>query len=881
MKAMKERVKEMWRRILFLSQQRQLEQDLDEEMRFHLAMKAERNRESGLSRDEAEWTARRQFGNVTRMKEQSREAWGWSALERFGKDVQLSLRSLRRETGFTALAVLTLGLGMGAMTSVFSVIRGVLLTPLPYEEPSRLMAIWQNRAATNDHRLPTSNPNFVDWREQAQSFTAMGAASVPATVTVQEPEPDAVPVYLVDRDFLSVLGVRHAAKGRLFIPQDFAQGGERVALMTWPAWQARFGGDASIVGRSVQTGGRPLRIIGVLPAGYRQPPLDFRAKDPEFLLPQDFSRMSIRGGGMTNVIGRLKPGVRPEQAEAELIAIGRRLAAQYQENRGVGVEAAPLDDVFVGKVRRPLWLLMGAVSVLLLCACLNMANMMLARAVRRQPEYAIRAALGGRRGLIFGQVIAEGLVLSVMGALVGFGIAELCVPSLVTAAGALAPRSDMIRVDGGVLAFSLFVAFTVALLFALAPAMWSARTNVSESLRNTGRSGLGRGVVRMRLWLVGAEIAMAVMLLAASGLLLRSFWQVLAVDMGFDPENVLTAEVAMPSRPGFLGDYLERVRRLPGVVAAGAAGTVPLALSPTAEVGIVIRGHAAPPGETRRASVVPVTPGYFSAMRVRLLRGRLIDYTDAANTPEVALVNASFVKRYLPQDEPIGQIVEIGLGSRNFVMGVARIVGVVEDVRQSDVLTEAQPQMWKPHAQCPMPFMALAVRTSGPVPELDQMLRGEIKTMGLAVPLTRVRAAGEYYRDALAHRRVSLLLLGILSALALVLSAVGVYGVMAYSLMQRRKEIGIRMAMGAQPGDVVAMVVRQGLAVAAAGLFVGTLAALALTRLFGTVLYGVTPYDPWTYGLVALVFLTVAGAATYLPGRRATRSNPVAALRFD
>ena len=876
-----EPMREIWQRLLFRLRRRQLERELVEEMRFHLEMKAAAKRAGGMSEKEASQAARRQFGNVTRMAEQCRDSWGWSGLERFGKDVLVSLRGLRREAGFTALAVLTLGLGIGATTAVFSVVRGVLLSPLPYEEPASLVAIFQNRVQTNETRQPVSYPNFKDWREQSRSFSAMAAASFPATMTIDEPEPDALPIYLVDRDFLRILGVRSAWRGRLFVQEDFALAAAPVALLSYASWQSRFGGDPSVIGRQLKSRGAVRTIVGILPQSYRHPPLDYRSKDPALLYPQDFSMINRREAGVMTVVARLKPGVTAAQAGAEMAAIGQRLARQYPEDRGVSVETVRLADVVVGKVRGPLWLLLGAVGVLLLCACLNMANMLLARSMQRRPEFAIRAALGGRRGLLFGQVIAEGMTLSLMGAMVGVGLAGLGVQWMLSAAGSMIPRAETIRVDSAVLLFTLGVACTAGLVFALAPALFSARTEGGEALKNGARTGETHGMGRMRLLLVGSEIAMAVVLLTGAGLLLRSFWHVLQVNVGFDPRDVLTAEVAVPPRADFLPELLQRASRLPGVQAVGAAGTVPLALSPTAEVSIAIRNLPAAPGEVRSAGVVAATPGYFSAMRIALRRGRIFDSRDVAGQPAVALVNETFVRRYLAGIEPVGQVVEIGLNGQNFVSGVARVVGVVADVRQTDVLAEASPQIWKPHAQCSWPFMTLAVRTAGVAPDLAKLLRHEMKDMGGGAPLTRVRLAEDYYRDALSQRRMALLLLGLLAGLALLLSAVGVYGVIAYAVTRRRREIGIRMAMGAQAADVLGMIVRQGLTVAGAGLAVGTFAALGLNGLLANMLYGVQPYDPWTFGLVAVVFLAVAAAASYFPGRGAARMNPMAALRLD
>lgn len=881
-----ESIGEIWRRAQFFFQRRQLERELEEEMQFHLEMKAQSNREDGMRPAEALDTARRQFGNATLVREDSRAAWTWSAAERFAKDVRISLRMLRKDLSFTGLAVLTLGLGIGATTAVFSVINGVLLNPLPYKDPGRLVILRQVRTESGVIRAATSYPNFADWKNQSDSFEAIAAQSVPTAITLTEPEPDVVPAIGVDRNFFNLVGVQ-TTQGRVFAADDFKPGSAPVGIVTWKAWKRRFGSDPGIIGRKLMSNGRARTIIGVLPPQYRQPRLDAEGKDPELLIPMDFSMLRMREVGILNVIGRLKPGVSIGRARSEMAGIGARLAREYRVNQGTEVETVPLADVLVGRVRKPLWLLLGAVLVLLLCACVNMANLLLSRSVKRQQEFAIRAALGGRPGLLFTQVITEGLVLSGLGALAGIALARAGVGWLMFTAGNLIPRGEQVAVDGTVLLFTLALSCLTGLLFACVPAFVCSRGDLNEALKQGGKAAGTPTLGRMRSLLVGAEVVLAVVLLAGAGLLLRSFWRVLNIDMGYETRNVLTADLALPGTENnrgvtLLSALLSRISRLPGVEAAGAAGTVPLALSTTPELSFeIVNSPGTASGEPRSAAVVAADAGYFRAMRIALRLGRLFDAGDGSQSPPVALVNEALVRRYFPGEDPIGRVLNIGAATRNIASGAARIVGIVADVRQTGVLAEAKPQIWRPHAQCQWPFMTLALRTSGDPNALAGPLRSEVRALDRTIPLTNVRTAENYYSEALVERRLSVFLLGSLAALALALSAIGVYGIIAYSVSQRRREIGIRMALGAQPGAVVSMLVGQGLVVALAGLAIGIAAALAVTRLLAGVLYGIAPHDVLTFGGVAVLFAAVAVAASYFPGRRAVRANPLAALRME
>jgi len=805
------------------------------------------------------------------------------------QDLRYAFKMLAKSPGMTCAALVMLALGIGATTSIFSVINGVLLRPLSYKNPERLVAIWQSNPKAQVRRMPTSGPNFADWRDQSRSFESMSwSVNQPVTITLEDPEQ--VPGCIVPPGFFNVLGVV-AARGRLLTRSDPGLG---VAVLSWAAWDRRFGRDPNIIGRKLVTSMGNQVVVGVLPSWYRQPALADGDKEPEIWIPFDVAGQLPREQPLLSVIGRLKPGVSVGQASVEMAGIGRRLAAEYVVNKSTRVDVVPLKDVTGGQVRRPLWLLLGAVGVLLLCACANVANLLLARSIERRREFAIRLALGSSRARAFRQVVTEGLLLSLAGGAIGVLLANLGVEWFVTAAGTLIPRGELVRVDGAVLLFTLAVSCLTGVAFACMPAFASSRAGLSDALKSGGRTG-GDGMhKRTRSLLVASEIALAVVLLAGAGLLMRSFWRVLNIDIGYAPEHVLTAEIpdeGSPSRnPNFLPDLLSRVKTLPGVQAAGAARALPLAFDLAPMQAFDIVGGAAPKqGETREAVVGVATPGYFPAMRIALRRGRLFDDRDGPKAPPVALVSEALVRRYFPNEDPIGKTLDVGRtlntrvpGNTGYVLhGTATIVGVVADVRQTDVLAEPKPQIWNAYGQRRWLTMTLAIRTAGDPMQLAGILRSELRAVDRVKPLTNIRTAAEYYSGALAQRRISMILVGALAAVALVLSAGGAYGVIAYSVIQRRQEIGIRMALGAQNGNVVGMVVRQGLTMAGIGLAIGVPAALAAARLLGSMLYGIRPHDPVTFAGLVVLFAAVALAASYLPARKATKVSPIVALRFE
>ena len=789
------------------------------------------------------------------------------------------------------LAILVmLALGIGATTTMFSVINGVLLRPLPYKNPDRLVAIWQSNPQVQVPRLPTSEPNFADWRDQSRSFESM-SWSLNQPVTVRLNDPEQLPGCIVPPAFFDVLGV-HSARGRLLARSDPSLG---VAILSWAAWVRRFGRDPHIIGRKLVTSMGSQIVLGVLPNSYRHPALAAGEREPEIWIPFDLAVGQLpREQALLAVIGRLKPSTSVEQARAEMAGIGRRLAARYAANKGTRVEVVPLKDVTAGRLRRPMWLLLGAVGVLLLCVCVNVANLLLARSIERRREFAIRAALGSSRTRAFQQVVTEGLLLSLAGGTIGVLLANLGVEWLVTAAGTLIPRGELVHVDGTVLLFTLAVSCLTGIASASVPAIASSSAGLNEALKSGGRVVANGMLGHTRSLLVVSEIALALVLLAGAGLLTRSFWRVLNIDMGYAPEHVLTAEIpdeGSPSQnPNFLPDLLSRMTLVPGVQAAGATRALPLAfdLAPMQAFDIV-GGPAPGQGETREAVIGVATPGYFPAMRIALRRGRLFDNRDGPQATNVALVNETFVRRYFPSEDPIGKTLDVGRtlqrrapGNPDYILhGTATIVGVVADVRQTDVLAVPKPQIWNVYGQRRWLTMTVAIRAAGDPARLAGILRSELRAVDRAKPLTNVRTAEDYYSGALAQRRVSMILVVALAVVALVLSALGVYGVIAYSVTRRTQEIGIRMALGAQSGDLVRMVVRQGLTMTGIGLVIGVPAALVAARLLRSVLYEIKPHDPVTFAGLVLFFTAVAAAASYLPAHKVSRMSPMEALRFE
>ena len=802
-------------------------------------------------------------------------------------DLRYAARRLLRSPGFTVLAVLTVGLGVGATTVMFSAVNGVLLKPLSYPEPDRLVMIRGATRAQPGRPGVISYPDYRDWRQESRSFETM-AALRPADVTVAGPGgPERIQGARVTASFFQTLRVAPAV-GHLFPADVDRPGGEPVVVLGHGLWR-RLGADPALVGRSITLSGQPHTVIGILPQSFR-PPREVEPAEVFAPLALDGEALEQRGNRSLVVIGRLRSGVSVDQARAELAAVALRLEKEHVDsNTGVGAMMESLHADTVGELRQPILVLLGAVAFVLLIACTNMANLVLPRALARQREVAIRAALGARRSRLVRQLLTESILLGVMGGVTGLALAHWGLGALVSLAPASTPRLFDIALDGRVLGFSLALSLATGVAFGLAPALSASRTDVQTALHESGRSPrLARHPVARLL--VVAEIALSLVLMAGAGLLLESFRRVLSVDPGFDPHDVLTLAVSLPGtryprpdqRAGFYAELLERVRTLPGVISAAAITPLPLGADGGIATRFTVEGQpASAPGQKPRAEYRAVTSGYFETMRIPLKKGRTFDAGDRREAPAVAVVNETLAAQVMPGLDPLGQRIRIGIGTDESDPRTFEVVGVVGDVRPSGRHVPAPPEIYVPHPQQSWSWMSLVVRTSGDAGALAGALRREVAALDSEQSVYSVRPLLELLSDSLAARRFIMALLGAFALIGLALATVGVYGVLAESVERRRGEIGLRLAVGADPGDMLRMVLGQAARLATAGVSLGLVAAFALTRVMQGLLFGVGATDPATFAAVAGVLAMAALLASYLPARRAARLDPAALLREE
>jgi putative ABC transport system permease protein len=802
------------------------------------------------------------------------------------KDLQYGVRMLYKNRGFTAVALLALALGIGANTAIFSVVNSVLLRPLPYRDPQRLIMVWENHQQRGgaEHEW-TAPADFRDFRDQAQSFEHVAALVGWGPTLTGQDQPEDLQGAAVSHDTFAMLGVEPAL-GRSFRPDEDQAGAERVAVLSHNLWQRRFGSDPAIVGKNLTLGGESYTVIGVMPRGFSFPIL----KDTEIWRPITPALAAIPGCGrgcvILRVIAKLNPGVTLEAARAEMTALTSRLAEQYPEsNKAVGAALVPLHEQLVGDVRPAMLVLLGAVGLVLLIACANVANLLLARAAAREKEVAIRAALGASRARLIRQHLTESLVLAMTGGAVGLLLAFWIVDLLVSFAPKGTPRLDEIAIDPIVLAFTCGVALLTGLVFGLAPALLSSRTNFNSALKEGGRdtSASSRGA-RVRSALVVSEVALALMLLVGAALLIKSFVNLQRVAPGFNPKDVVRVDVALPrtrypernQSATFYKQLLDRIAALPGVQSAGAVSNLPLSGGGT-DSDFGIEGRApAEPGQNPVAWYSSVTPGYFRAMGIRLLRGRVFSEADNADAPKTVLISETMARRYFPDEDPLGKRLVFGGGS-----DPREIVGVISDVKFFGLNLDARPSMYFPHAQNPAGGMSLVVRTQGDLLTLAAAIRGQVSALDRDLAVSNVMTMEQLVGVSLAEPRFTLLLLGAFAAVAMLLSAIGVYGVVSYSVTQRSHEIGVRMALGAQMSDVLKLVVGQGMTLVLGGVGLGLIAAFALSRVMESLLFGVSATDFTTFAATSVVLAGVALAACFIPARRAIRVDPMVALRYE
>ena len=870
-----------------LTSRRRTEREMDEEMRIHLEMEIEDRVGRGMTPAEARRTALSDFGGMDRFKEEARDIRGIGAVEMLKQDAHFAVRTLRKSPGFALVAVLTLALGIGANAAVFSVVNDTLLRPLPYPEADRIVLVHEVGETRGD--MAVTGGNFVDWRSASRSFEAMAVhwnpEFVPLMTILGANTAVRARVTGVSRDFFRVVGVTPSL-GREFAPEEVREGGPAVIVVSGAFWRSHLGEDPNVLGRLLDWDGQQYEIIGVMPEGFHYP------ADTDVWA--SLEREGITPGRMAHnyaAVGRIREGTGIREAEAELDRMTAELKQQHAgEMDAVGARLERLQDALVGDLRRPLFLLLGASALVLLVACTNLASTFLARGAGREREIAVRSALGASRRRLIRQLLTESLVLSLLGAAVGLAVAALVLQGLVAVGPPGLGVAGGTGLDVRVLGFAIVAALGTAVLFGLVPALRTSQGRPGEGLRAGTRGNSGGS--RSRVWsvLVGTEVALAIVLLVGSGLFLRSFSEVLGVDTGFDPEQVLTVDVSLPTarysddgrKAAFYQRLLAELQGIPGVEEAGLIQHLPLGgmdHSGTFEV----EGR----GDTHERQIYPgyrvASDGYFGAMGISLLRGRLFSPADHGATADVAVVNQTLAKQLWPSEDPLGKRVR-NLANDSWIYPDrwVTIVGVVGDVRHGGLLEEAAPEIYVHYLQRPNRAQSsvITLRTSVPPSSVVGTARAAIRALDPEVPAEFATMSARVV-ESVADRRFTMLVLGGFALTALLLAAVGIYGVVSYSVARRTREIGIRLALGAEPQSVRRLVQRNAMRMILAGAAAGVLGAVVLSRVLQGMLYGVSSTDPSTFVAVVLLLVVVAWLASYLPARRTTRVDPMITMRAE
>jgi putative ABC transport system permease protein len=808
------------------------------------------------------------------------------------QDVRYAVRGFLRSPGFAAVAVTTLALGIGATTSIFSVVNGIILRPLPYPDPDRLVRLYTTEGS--EGRDNHSGANFLDVKDQSESFENLAAFVTGRFSIAGAATPRVVRGAIVTPDFFSVMGV-DALLGRTLAPDADPPGGDASVVIGYSLWQSQFAGDVAVLGRSLSVDGGEYTIVGVMPPGIGYPgdaqfwaASRYRAPDPPFDLGGDPAEN--RGAEYFNAVGRLKSDSDLPGAQTEMTLIAERLAEAYPAvNANEGLVLVPLHESVVGRVRSTLYVLLGAVGFLLLIACANVAGLLLVRASGREKEIVLRSALGAGRLRIVRQLLTESVVLALLGGVVGFLVALWGTQALVALAPEGIPRASEVGADFRVLTFVLVTVLGTGLLFGLAPAIQSFGSKPTLSAIVAGsRVTSGRARSRLRHGLIVSQVAVSLLLLVGAGLTVRTYVALNGVDPGFDPRKTLSARVEIPERnyPSdvaqreFYRETLERVKAIPGVSSAGGVLSLPIHAGISGDLIFAIEGRPLVPGEESHGGYQLASPDYFRTLGIPLVRGRVFTDGDGPETSSVAVINQALADLYWPDEDPIGRRVTWGDPTDEDANWVT-IVGIVGDTRYDGLDEPPRPEIYRPYAQAPMPFMTLVVRSELDVAGLTSAVRQAVMEVDPAQPVYEIHAMEEVLSDSLASRRFSMLVLGVFAAAALVLAAVGLYGVLSFSVAQRSNEIAIRMALGAQATDVVGRVVKQGFWLAALGLAIGTCGAIGLTRLMANMVYGVSATDPLTFAAGILLIIAVALAASWVPAARAGRADPMEVLRGE
>ena len=875
------RLTSLWRNLLH---KERVDQEFSEEIQAYLDMSTEAKLGQGLSPREARRNALLELGGVEQVEERVREIRMGRFIETVWRDVRTGVRALVHSPVFTVVTVLSLALGIGANTAIFSVVNGLLLRPLPYPQSEQLVDVWHTppqQSFPGLDKFSVSPANYIDWKAQSTAFEQMAVYSDIGLSLSTSNDPLPLIGGVVSSDFFSVLRT-NAMQGRTFTPDEEQPGHDKVVVIGHKLWQRAFGANPNIIGQTVTLNSRTFTVVGIMPAGFEFP------REAELWVPLawDDNDRKTRSIHDYLVIARLKQNVSLEQARAEMSTISSRLEQQYpEENTGWGAIVIPLREDIVGDVRTALLVLFSAVGFVLLIACANVANLMLARGANRQKEIAVRIALGAGRARLIRQLLTESVLLAVAGGLLGLLLAVWGSKMLVQL-GSL-PNAGDIGIDTWALGFTLLVSFAAGIIIGIVPALQFTRTSISETLKQgSGRTGGSPIKQHTRKALVVSEVALSLVLLIGAGLMIRSFWKLQNVNPGFDTNNALTMSLVLNwtrypephQRLSFVDRAMEQIRAVPGVVSAGITTKVPLAGGGSTQPFSIEGRPAGAVAEQPMAQTRYISPDYFQAIGISLRQGRFFSDQDRDKSVPVIIISEAMARRFWPGENPIGRRLT---PTFHVEQGPREIVGVVGDVKTTGLDTDSAAMMYMPYKQAPMPFMSFVVRTSSNPESLIQPVSKAIYSIDKEQALTNIETMDQVLRKSLSDRRFNMSLLLTFAGVALMLASVGVYGVMNYTVTLRRRELGIRMALGAAKKDVLRLVLGQGLALTLIGVGLGLIAAYGLTRLMASLLYGVTATDYLTFGSVSAVLVAVGVAASYLPARRATKVNPTIALRAE
>jgi len=857
------------------------EQDLDRELRSHLELEVEERRARGASAEGARYAAQRLLGNRTAIQEEVWQVWGWVTVEQIVQDARYAIRGMWKNPGFALTAVLSLALGIGATTAIFTVVHAVLLKPLPFPQPERLVQIWESQPSKGWFKNVVSPFNFLDWRERTHSFEAMAAVSGHTANLTGLGDAVALEAMQVSPQYFSILRV-FPAVGRAFDAPEGLPGQDHVVILSFGLWQARFGGDPSVVGRKIMIDGGPSTIVGVMPRGFTIP-----KNNADIWMPLPIVRSKEwEGGRFLAVVARLKNGVTLARARDDLHSVAAQSARERpKDDQGWSADAVPMLEDVTGDVRLPLLVLLAAVGLVLLIACANVANLLLMRAAGRLREIAVRAALGAGKRRLLRQLLLESLMLAMVASAAGLAAAYGGVEGLLAMIphDSQLPRADTIHIDGPVFLFALALAVVTAVIFGLIPSLQVSQLEPYEALQQGAVRTPANSVLRRAL--VVAEIALSLILLSGAGLMLRSFHRLVSVNPGFETQRILTMGIfTSPAkyederrRAAYFGRLLDEIRSIPGVREAGSVHFLPLEERVSGSCFALGSEPPPSPSTSTPANFLVVSPGYFEAMGMPLARGRSFGSRDGLDAPSTIIVNQEFVRRFLPGRDPVGQQLNVCWTVRNPVT----IVGVVADARQTELQTPPSPTIFINNLQAPMYFAQLVVRAAGDPARMARAVERAIHRVDPGQAITHVETMEQVFSDSVAQPRLQLVLLAVFGGIAGLLAMIGIYGVVAYSAMRRTREIGIRVALGALPKDVRRLVLRESMMLAGLGIGIGLAGALAVTRVLRSLLFETTPADPATLGLVVAAVLLIALIATLIPANRAARIHPTVALRCE